>query len=364
MTCATLRHVVVGVFFLAGTMLLTQGANANAQENPTNAQGPRGTLRIKGISGHDSVYLNGTSQDFLVGRVDQMNGKGIFLSPGQQHVIIVNPNGNRQVYSGYVVVVPNKRATLRVDKSAVTYENWANGEHFEPASGVTSAALAPAPVTAQITANPSQANCEPVKLAWTSNGYNTLLKLDGVAVGHGGSSGEQVVDPKKTTTYQLEAFGPGGVTFTPVTVVVNNAIKTTLSATPTVVRYHKVGDSIVDPGTATLNWTASNAQNVVLEPFGEVAGTSGEKDISFTPGKTDFGPIEETRAYKIIASNDCGGSDTTTALVQVAGSIDPPIVTGVLPPKLPQTGSPLPLIGLLGLGSLASGIVLRRIRRK
>lgn len=365
MTCKKLRHLTITAFLLASTLLVAQGTGSkDAQVKPADVQGPHGSLRIKGISGHDFVYLNGASDDFKIGRVDEIKGDGVLLPPGQQHVIIVNPDGNRQVYSGYVIIVPNQRATLYVDKSDTRYEKWSENAQLRPlpSAGPTTAEIAP--VSGHISAYPELADCgQPVRLVWTSTGYNTLLKLDGVAVGRGGASGEQIVDPRKDTTYLLEAFGPGGVYTTPVTVHVNNRVRTSLSTAPSIVRYHRIGDKVVDAGSATLNWSATNAQSVVLDPFGPVTGSSGEKDISFAPRNDGFGPIDEKRTYRITATNDCGGSDSSTALVEVAGSIDPPITPDVLPPKLPQTSSPLPLVGLIGLGSLAASFILRKIRK-
>lgn len=338
--------------------------NVKLEQLPGDVQGPWGALRIKGIAGDDFVFLNGTGPNYFVGLVSEMKGDKVVLPPGLQHVIVVNPEGNRQVYSGYVKIVPNKRATLHVDKSDTYYETWAGGAqlHALPRIGPTTVAIEP--VNGQITAYPGQANCgQLVKLVWNSNGYNTLLKYNGKAIAQGGQSGEHVVDPKQTTTYQLETFGPGGVAIVPVTVYVNNAVKTSLNAVPTVVRYHRVGDQVIDPGTATLNWSATNAQKVVLDPIGPVSGSSGQQVIDFAPGTADVGPVSQTLAYKITATNECGGSDSTTALVQVAGSIDPPMPTESLPPILPQTASPLPLIGLVGLSSLVASFLLRRIRK-
>jgi len=151
---------------------------------------------------------------------------------------------------------------------------------------------------------------------------------------------------------------------TPLTIQVDRAVKTSLTATPAVVRYHKVGDNVLDPGSTTLDWSASNATSVRLDPIGPVTGTSGEESVTVSPKTDGYGHVEETRVFKITATNDCGGSDTTTATVEVAGSIDPPVPPAAepLPPVLPQTGSPLPLIGLLGLGSLACSFFLRKRR--
>ena len=190
-----------------------------------------------------------------------------------------------------------------------------------------------------------------------------------MAIGNGLGVGEQIVNPKQTTTYYLETFGPGGVTMIPYTVEVNKAVKASLTITPATLRYHKVGDKVLEQGSATLNWSASNAEFVQVDPIGTVPA-SGEQTIAFTPTKTDVGTVNETRVYRITASNSCGGTDTTTAAVEIAGSIDPaepPVVVASaepLPPVLPQTGSPLPLIGLLGLVSLGSGLVLRRFSKK
>jgi LPXTG-motif cell wall-anchored protein len=208
-----------------------------------------------------------------------------------------------------------------------------------------------------------------VHLVWTAaDGFSTMIKQDGVAIGNGLGVGEQIVSPRQTTTYYLETFGPGGVSMIPYTVQVNKAVKASLTVTPAVLRYHKVGDKVLESGTATLNWSASNAETVQVDLIGPVPA-SGEQTITFTPTKTDVGKVNETRVYRITASNSCGGSDTTTAVVEIAGSIDPaePVVVASaepLPPVLPQTGSPLPLIGLLGLVSLGSGLILSRFSKR
>src|SRR5215471_6461615 len=102
-----------------------------------------------------------------------------------------------------------------------------------------------------------------------------MMKQDGVAIGNGGGIGEQIVNPKQTTTYYLETFGPGGVIMTPYTVKVDPSVKASLTVTPGVLRYHKIGDKVVESGSATLNWSASNADTVTVDPIGQVYGTSG-----------------------------------------------------------------------------------------
>jgi LPXTG-motif cell wall-anchored protein len=353
-----------------------------------------GRLEIKGIKGSDAVYLNGIGPQFLVGTVEETRSKDLILPPGQQHVILVDPNGNKQVYSTYVIIKPGQKATLHVDKSDTYYESWA-GDPGLQIMGVGNAPIAP--VTGTFVAQNLVPCGQKARLTWTTTGYNTMLKaLVNTNVAYGGlgvsggemavssadpvapvqadqkvaysglaGSGELMVDPGEGTTYVLESFGPGGVFISPPqTVRVNKEVHATLTASPTVMRYHQVGDKVIEDPMITLNWTADNADKVNIDPIGPVSGTSGQQLVKFKPSKSDFGPIDELRMYKLTATNPCGGANTTTASVQVAGSIDPEIVAENLPPVLPKTGSPLPLIALLGFGSVVSGLCLRMFRKR
>src|SRR5262245_25386339 len=369
----------IGVYSYGFTPFIKK-VTLNAGENPVitaklepvegQVEGPWGNLQIKGINGDYLVFLNGRAPDFFVGRVSEARGNRLAVPPGTQHVIIVKPEGNQEMYAGYVKIMPNKRAILHADRNETWYEAWAEGAQFRALPRYQANTLAIAPVRASLRSLPVAANCgQPVHLVWTAaDGFSTMIKQDGVAIGNGLGVGDQIVSPKQTTTYYLETFGPGGVSMIPYTVEVNKAVKASLTVTPAVLRYHKVGDKVLESGSATLNWAASNAETVQVDPIGTVP-VSGEQTISFTPTKTDLGAVNETRVYRITASNSCGGSDTTTAMVEIAGSIDPaePVVVASaepLPPVLPQTGSPLPMIGLLGLVSLGSGLVLRRFSKK
>lgn len=404
----TRRYFVIAVILLATVALLAQQAKVNAVEhaaiavspNAGSADQPGGRLEIKGIKGSDVVYLNGIGQNFRVGTVEDTRTKNLVLPPGQQHVILVDPQGNKQVYSAYVQIKPGKKTTLHVDKSSIAYENW-TGEPGLQIMGVGDARIVP--VTGTFTAENVVPCGAKARLAWTTNGVNTMLKrysqpvFGGVGVsgemllysgqqttsgsgqqttsGQGDTkvvqsdlpgSGDLSVDPGEGTTYVLESFGPGGVFISPPqTVHINKEVHTTLTASPAMLRYHRVGDNVLEDGTTTLNWTAENADTVRIDPIGPVTGTSGQQVVKFTPSKNDFGPVEESRTYKITATNPCGGSDTTTASVQIAGSIDPEVEAKLepLPPLLPKTGSPLPLIALLGFGSVISALVLRMLRK-
>lgn len=366
----------------------------NPGENPPETQGTGakgGRLEIVGVKGSYDVYLNGRGPAFLVGTVKDTRNSNLILSPGLTHVFLVDPNGDKQVYSGYVEIKPGLKSTLHVDKSGTTYEKWAGGPGMQVMPigkpGVV-------PVTGTFTAV-NLVNCgQKARLAWTTNGVYTMLKAVNEVAAYGGlaqsgelavyqgaqitnlqgskvvvsdlpGSGEVFVDPGlQGTTYVLESFGPGGVFISPPqTVRVNKDVHTTLTASPGMLRYHRVGDKVIEDPSVTLDWTADNADSVRIDPIGPVTGTSGQQLVKFIPARSDFGEINESRMYTITATNTCGGSDARTASVQVAGSIDPEIVATALPPVLPKTGSPLPLIALLGFGSMLSGLVLRLFRK-
>src|SRR5208283_4354303 len=115
--------------------------------------------------------------------------------------------------------------------------------------------------------------------------------------------------------------GAGGVYSSDATVNVNSAIPASLSVSPAEVRYHKVGDQVDQKGSATVTWSASNADSVSVDPFGS-AGATGTRDIPVTPSKNSVGPIDETVTYTLHASNACGGSETRTATLHITGSIE------------------------------------------
>lgn len=102
-------------------------ANAGNQPLPEAAGSTGGRLEIKGVKGSDAVYLNGTGKDFYVGTVKDSQVKDLVLPPGQQHVILIDPNGDKQIYSAYVDIKPGQKSTLHVDTSSIAYENWAGG---------------------------------------------------------------------------------------------------------------------------------------------------------------------------------------------------------------------------------------------
>lgn len=382
-----------------GFQPFNESVTLKAGENPAidakleslggKVDGPWGNLEIQGVKGDYLVFLNGRTPDFCIGFVDEVKGNHLLLPPGQQHVYIVRPDGNQDVNTWYVNIVANQKAIFHADRNQITYEKLPGGEpmHSLPRYQADNGILAVGPVGLKLfpgnivtvgpvmltpTAFHIQAKCGVVQ--WqVINGYQVLVKQNGQAVGSGGATGQQAFDPKQAGAYFFETFGPGGVSMTPVTIdVKSEVVKTDLQATPATVLYHKVGDKVLEPGTATLKWSAENAKAIQLEPIDPVtkqplgpprmlAGSGGEETIKFSPSTNDVGPVNQTLAYRITATNDCNGSDSSTTLVQVAGSIDPPeppIVAENLPPVLPQTGSELPLIGLVGMICLVLSFAL------
>jgi hypothetical protein len=146
-------------------------------------------------------------------------------------------------------------------------------------------------------------------------------------------------------------------------VEVNTVVQSTLDASPTEVRYRRIGDKVIQQESTTLNWSSSNSDAASLSPLGSVEG-SGTKAISLAPTQTTDGPVDEEVKYTLTATNVCGGSDTKTVSVRVKGSIEP--IPAVLlksvfyPTDYPDKHNPD--LGLLSsqrqaLTTLASGFV-------
>ncbi len=96
----------------------------------------------------------------------------------------------------------------------------------------------------------------------------------------------------------------------------------TLAVSQPEVRYHKIGDKVVEQDSATLNWSASNANQVTIQPLGSVA-TSGTSNIEALPNRSGTGPVDRDVTYAMTAANACGGTATRSATLHVVGSIDP-----------------------------------------
>jgi hypothetical protein len=212
---------------------------------------------------------------------------------------------------------------------ATKTKDFKRGLHMGPEprfeAGLASAQVPVAPVAAQLSAQATQVTCgQGTQLSWKSTDAvdTEISNLGGVA-----ASGQQGINPAHPTTYQLTAKGPGGMAEQSVTVNVNAQPTATLALSQPQVRYHKIGDKVVEQDSATLNWSASNASQVNLQPLGSVA-TSGRSTVQASPDRDSTGPVNREITYTLSATNSCGGTATRTATLRVVGSIDPaPAVT-------------------------------------
>src|SRR5580700_4180306 len=125
--------------------------------------------------------------------------------------------------------------------------------------GEIGATLVVAPVSGSVSATPSKIDCsQNTQLTWVSK---ETVEADMSGMSPVPTSGEKTISPRQTTVYQLTASGPGGVTTPSTTVEVNSVVQSSLSASPTEVRYRRIGNKVIEQGSATLNWSSSNADS-------------------------------------------------------------------------------------------------------
>jgi len=293
----------------------------------TKVFGPFGAIAIEKAD-RDAVLLNGKTPDFFVGHGDEFNTdflwwkQELVVPPGAYQVTVLG--GDKEIWSGSVDVPSNQRVIIDVPKGVKKTVPWKRGEKLSSVprftAGVASATVAIARPTAELSTTAAQLNCgDSSHLKWTSS---DAPKVEISPVGSVAVSGEQSVTPTQTTTYDLTAVGPGGSVSSNVTVNVNSAVQADVTLSPTEVQYKRVGDKIVENGSAELNWTATNASNVSIEPLGSV-DASGSHTLTVVPQKSDFGPVDETVNYTLKATNQCGGVETRTVALHLVGSIEP-----------------------------------------
>ena len=346
--------------------------NARLTPVPGTVTGPWGRIQIEGnVNDKAAVFLNGTSPEFFVGHVDEMNNnklakQRLIVPVGTYDLILVNPKETTPFFTGKVEVRENERVIVDVASHENTreYKPWGRGASHPPfkrfEAGTRTADIAVAPVTANIALDKTQINCgEKVRLTWnTAEAPQIFITANGKPLAESPFTGEQRLQPLETTKYELRAVGPGGIVTTSTTVNVNTAVKVSLTATPADVSFRKVGDKVVEQGSANLMWNVSNADNVSIAPLGAVNSPTGSRELTLVPEQIALGPVDENRTYTIKATNICGGADTQSAMVHLTGAIEPEIVA-----QLPQTASPLPLLGLLGFGSVLTGLAIRAFRK-
>lgn len=310
----------------------TTNLDVKLQASGGNVSGPFGDIQIKGDS-RAAVLLNGKTPAYLVGHVDEFNFNALFwhqrllVKPGTYQIDVTRHG--QTVWSGSVTVQPGQRVTVQLHDGKTNTKDWKQGNTL-PAqprfkAGLVNTTVAVAPVSGTFSVSPTQINCgDTSTLTWSST---DAVDVNITEVGAVQASGTQSVSPKKTTTYNFSATGPGGTATQSQTINVNIQPTATLSLNPTEVTYHKIGDKVKEDGTSTLSWTSSNASSVNIDPIGSVQ-TNGSQQITAQPKQQNIGPIDENQTYTMTATNVCGGTATQTANLHITGSIEPkPVVT-------------------------------------
>ena len=310
----------------------TTDLNVTLQKNGGDVSGPFGDIQLKGDR-KAAVLLNGKTPAYFVGHVDEFDWNWLWhqrllVKPGT-YQIDVTRNG-QTVWSGPVTVEAGKQVTVQLNSGGKeSTKNWKQGNTLGPQprfkAGFASSTVAIAPVSGNFSASSTQINCgDSSTLTWSST---DAVDVNISEVGPVQASGTQTVSPKKTTTYDYTATGPGGTVSNSQTINVNIQPTATLTLNPTEVRYHKIGDKVKEDGTSTLSWTSSNASSVSIDPIGNVQ-TNGSQQVTAQPKQQNVGPVDENQTYTMTATNVCGGTATQTANLHITGSIEPkPVVT-------------------------------------
>jgi len=133
-------------------------------------------------------------------------------------------------------------------------------------------------------------------LTWTSANADAVTIDQGIGVVP--ASGSLAVAPAATTTYTITAIGPGGTATDSVTVTVQQPPRVSMTAEPSV---------IIEGETATLSWSAENADSAALD------NGMGQVEVN---GSLPVSPLETT-TYSITvqgAGGTAGASATVTVL--------------------------------------------------
>jgi hypothetical protein len=297
------------------------------QPSGDKVAGPFGDIELKGHP-RAAVLLNGGTPAFFVGHVDEFDNNWIWhqwllVKPGNYQVTVLQKG--QTFWSGPVAVNSGQRVIVDLNHNgSIKTKTFKTGltlgpqQRFE--AGIATAEIPIAPVTAQLSASQTQTTCgQSAMLNWSAtDAADTSI----TSIGNVEPSGNRSVTPTQTTTYQLSAKGPGGEVTQTATINVDTQPTATLDLSQPEVRYHKVGDKVVEKTSTNLNWSTGNANNVTIQPLGNVA-TTGTQSIEANPEQTSTGPIQRDVTYTLTASNACGGTATRTATVHFVGSIDP-----------------------------------------
>lgn len=317
-------------------VMVTAGQTSNLdvtlQPVSDKVSGPFGAITIEGAQ-HDAILLNGTTPQYFVGQGDEFNHnwwwkQELVVPPGKYDAHVMK--GDSELWAGPIEVAANKRVVVDVPKGVRKTVDWPRGEKLSAiprfTAGTASATVAVAKPTAEFSTMTAQINCgDSSPLRWSSK---DAANVEISGVGSVASSGEKNVDPKQTTTYTLTATGPGGTATSSSTINVNNSVQANLELSPAEVHYKRIGKKVVQDDGTTLNWTASNASNISIDPLGTV-DANGSRALQPTVDEKNPGPVDKTITYTLTASNGCGGTVTRTAALHIVGSIANPEMTAM-----------------------------------
>lgn len=356
------------------TVTITAGQTTNLsvtlEHIPGTVSGPWARIRLLVKPNHTAVFLNGRTPDFLIGCTGSTDGhlfvgQELLVPPGTHSIALALDGYN--TYTTEVTVQVNQQAEIRhtmqrgsgeqaLSAAALTIKQnnkLANiGDRPRDQGEGNSMKAAVASLSARLTADPTQISCgDSSRLSWSST---EAARAEISGLGEVDASGEQLVNPTGTTTYELTATGPGGLQSASATVNVDSAIEASLSVSPGEIRYRKIGDKVVEHGTAEVVWSTTNADRVTIEstrePENEVPA-SGTRTVQPAPEQTDIGPVDETVTGTLTATNNCGGSESRTVALRITGSIEalPEVVLASVffPTDYPDQRNP-------GLGLLSS----------
>ena len=349
---------------------------------PGKISGPWGCITIEGAP-HAAILLNGKDPAaFFVGHGDEFDNEWVWkqelIVPPGKHELTVN-NLHLDPWTTTVEVQANQRVVVDAYKGVRKTVPWSRGQQLAELprfhAGIASAEVAVEKVTGQFAASSEQVNCgDSAHLTWSSTGAG-ITEINGAPVS---ASGDQTVEPKQATDYKFRAAGPGGVYTSDATVNVNPDIHASLSVTPADVNIQNNSQGTRPQSTATVTWSAPNADSVTIDPLGSV-GANGSQEVPVAPSSSSPGPIDQTVTYTLHASNACGESETRTATLHLTGSngvlqgtaappeeppAEAPQVAAAAPEQLPQTASQWPLLGLIGILLLAVAASFHLILKK
>jgi len=302
---------------------------ADLQRSGGNVSGPRGRIQIETggkFSTHAAVLLNGKKTGYFVGHVDEFNNELItrqeLIVPPGKHLVTITFH-DQEIWSGMVEVGENQRVIVDASNGMQRVKQWDRGKTLGDLprfkAGIASATVVVAPVTGSITANPPVITCgQKAQLAWNST---EAVDADISGFSPVPLNGARAVSPTETTTYEFTAMGPGGVKKSNATVQVDPGLNASLETSPAEVRYHRIGDKVVEQGSTTLTWKTENTEVVTIGALGTVPAI-GTQAVKPVPAQTKNGAVDENVKYILTAKNACGGTEAKTATVHLTGFIE------------------------------------------